>query len=199
MPSTSQIVCRCIRSIATSSPTERAAAANAATPTLAFLFVWAPMLQAQAEMMSQMQQKLADTMIRVCFKRCVTAPDASLNDRQRRCLDSCTKSFQEGFGIAVRLPRRSQLHQERRSRIGASRLGYYSGMARQPQKSAPHAGLHFLGRQGPSSRRFRNSTSSVVFLHAERYAGAARQISRRRMKALCCKLFRATVMPTGVA
>lgn len=40
-------------------------------------------------------------MLRLCFKRCVSAPDARLSDKQRRCLDACTSSFLEGFSIAV--------------------------------------------------------------------------------------------------
>jgi hypothetical protein len=58
--------------------------------------------EAQAQLQLQAQQQLAERMTDMCFKRCITAPTDKLSDRQRRCLDSCTGAFLDGFGVAVR-------------------------------------------------------------------------------------------------
>lgn len=62
-------------------------------------------LEAQAQIQAQAQMALAEKMSSLCFKRCVSAPGDKLADRQRRCLDMCTQSFAEGFGVAVRAVR----------------------------------------------------------------------------------------------
>jgi hypothetical protein len=54
----------------------------------------------------QAQREMAERMISSCFERCVTAPDARLTDKQRRCLDMCSGAFIEGYGLAVRGRRR---------------------------------------------------------------------------------------------
>lgn len=56
--------------------------------------------EANAQMAAEAQQKLTERMLRVCFERCVTKPEDRLTDRNRRCLNQCTESFLEGFGLA---------------------------------------------------------------------------------------------------
>jgi hypothetical protein len=58
-------------------------------------------LEAQAQIQAQAQAALAERMTSLCIKRCIPGPTDKLADRQRRCLDMCTMSFIEGFGVAV--------------------------------------------------------------------------------------------------
>ena len=58
-------------------------------------------LEAQAAIQAQAQTALAEKMSSLCIRRCVSSPTDKLSDRQRRCLDMCTASFVEGFGVAV--------------------------------------------------------------------------------------------------
>ena len=51
-------------------------------------------------MQLQAQRDMAERMISICFERCVSAPDARLSDKQRRCLDACAGSFIEGYQLA---------------------------------------------------------------------------------------------------
>ncbi len=60
-----------------------------------------PVAQAQAQINAQAQAALSDKMISVCVKRCLSSPADKLSDKQRRCLESCTSAFLEGFGVAA--------------------------------------------------------------------------------------------------
>jgi hypothetical protein len=57
--------------------------------------------QAQAQINMQAQQAMSEKMMSICLKRCLTSPTDKLTDKQRRCLDSCTSAFLEGFTVAV--------------------------------------------------------------------------------------------------
>jgi hypothetical protein len=59
-------------------------------------------LEAQLQLQMQANIALVEKMSSLCINRCVTSTGEKLADRQRRCLDMCTQSFIEGFGVSVR-------------------------------------------------------------------------------------------------
>lgn len=77
-----------------------ASTANFTHPLLPFL---PPVMQAQAAIQQQFMESVAEKLTHVCYKRCVTShSEKHLSEKQARCLDSCAKTFMEGFPIAVR-------------------------------------------------------------------------------------------------
>jgi len=134
-------------------------------------------LEAQAQIQAQAQAALAERMTTLCIRRCVPAPTDKLADKQHRCLDMCTQSFVEGFGVAVSWVGRRELARARararrpRTRAQQRYAAQRPDVARRPTRSATVLRSRKLtARPSPRTPPPQSETLASI---AKKQAGAA--------------------------